>query len=107
MYFGDGLYGAEAASLGFFGKHASELSLPEAALVAGLVKSPSAFAPTISLERAVSRRNVVLQTMVDSGAITNAEATTARTAPVVLKDLFKRDEPHGCVGPRHVATFSP
>ena len=95
VYFGDGLYGAEAASLGFFGKHASELSLPEAALLAGLVKSPSAFAPTISLERAVSRRNVVLQTMVDSGAITNAEATTARTAPVVLKDLFKRDEPHG------------
>ena len=95
MYFGDGLYGAEAASMGFFGKHASDLTLPEAALLAGLVKSPSAYAPTISLERAVARRSVVLQTMVDSGAITAAEAAAARTAPVILKDLFKRDEAHG------------
>src|SRR5207244_7483612 len=41
VYFGDGLYGAEAASRGYFGKHASELSIAEAALLAGLVKSPS------------------------------------------------------------------
>jgi penicillin-binding protein 1A len=95
VYFGDGLYGAEAASMGFFGKHASELTLPEAALLAGLVKSPSTYAPTISLDRAIARRNVVLQTMVDSGAITAPEAAAARTAPVVLKDSFKRDEPHG------------
>src|SRR6266542_3791989 len=61
VYFGDGFYGVEAASLGYFGKHASELDVAEAALLAGLVKSPSTYAPTVSPTRAVSRRNVVLQ----------------------------------------------
>ena len=46
VYFGDGLYGAEAASRGYFGKHASELTVAEAAMLAGLVKSPSSYAPT-------------------------------------------------------------
>ena len=73
MYFGDGLYGVEAASRGYFGKHASELSVPEAALLAGLVKSPSSYAPTVSLERAVARRNVVLQAMLETGAIDRAD----------------------------------
>src|SRR5262249_37181731 len=63
VYFGDGLYGVEAAARGFFGKHASQLSLPEAATLAGLVKSPSAYAPTVSVERATARRTVVLQAM--------------------------------------------
>ena len=45
-YFGDGLYGVEAASLGYIGKHAEELDVAEAALIAGLVKSPSSYAPT-------------------------------------------------------------
>src|SRR5262249_59296606 len=68
-YFGDGLYGAEAASLGYFGKHASELELSEAALIAGLVKSPAAYAPTASRERALARRNVVLRAMRDARMI--------------------------------------
>src|SRR5207249_8850805 len=63
VYFGDGLYGTEAASRGYFGKHASELSIAEAALLAGLVKSPSSYAPTVSLQRAIGRRNVVLQAL--------------------------------------------
>ena len=65
VYFGDGLYGAEAAARGYFGKHASELTVAEAALLAGLVKSPSSYAPTVSLERAMARRNIVLQAMLD------------------------------------------
>ena len=59
VYFGDGLYGVEAASRGYFGKHASELTVAEAALLAGLVKSPSSYAPTVSLRargRAPQRR---------------------------------------------------
>ena len=51
VYFGDGLHGIEAASRGFFGKHASELTVAEAALIAGLVKSPSTYAPTINLDQ--------------------------------------------------------
>ena len=80
VYFGDGLHGVEAASLGFFGKHASDLTLAEAALIAGLVKSPSAYAPTVNLKRAITRRDLVLQTMVDSRAITAAEAATGQGA---------------------------
>jgi hypothetical protein len=56
VYFGDGLYGIEAASRGYFGKHASDLTVAEAALLAGLVKSPSSYAPTVSLSWGVAGR---------------------------------------------------
>ena len=102
VYFGDGLYGVEAASLGFFGKHASEVSLAEAALLAGLVKSPSAYAPTVSVERAVARRGVVLQAMRDSGAISAEDAEAAREAEVRLEDRLRRQEPHGLYFKEHV-----
>ena len=95
VYFGNGLYGAEAAARGFFGKHANELNLPEAALLAGLVKSPSTYAPTISKDRAVARRNVVLQAMLENGVIGRDEWQAARTAKLVLHDGLRSDEPHG------------
>jgi 1A family penicillin-binding protein len=95
VYFGDGLHGVEAASLGFFGKHAAELSLSEAALIAGLVKSPSSFAPTVNLKRAVARRDLVLQTMVDSGVVSADAAAAAKAEPVTLKSTLGRDDPYG------------
>jgi 1A family penicillin-binding protein len=95
VYFGDGLYGVEAASLGFFGKHAADLTLSEAALIAGLVKSPSSFAPTVNLKRAVARRDLVLQTMVDSGAATAEQVAAAKAEPVTLKSTLGRDDPYG------------
>jgi 1A family penicillin-binding protein len=95
VYFGDGLYGAEAASRGFFGKHASQLSLPEAATLAGLVKSPSAYAPTVSMERAVARRNVVLQAMLENGAISRDDLQSARKTKITLHDGLRAGEPHG------------
>ena len=95
VYFGDGLYGVEAASRGYFGKHASELSLPEAALLAGLVKSPSSYAPTVNMQRATARRNVVLQAMLDNGAIDRAAFQSARRTPVVLHDTLRSEDPHG------------
>jgi len=95
VYFGDGLYGVEAASRGYFGRHASELSVPEAALLAGLVKSPSSYAPTVSMERAVSRRNVVLQAMADAGSIDRTTLQSARKTRPVLNDGLHSDEPHG------------
>ncbi len=94
-YFGSGLYGVEAASLGFFGKQAADLDVAEAAMLAGLVKSPSTYAPTISRERAVARRNVVLQAMRDSGVIDRATWERARRAPVRLKDALRREEAYG------------
>jgi penicillin-binding protein 1A len=95
VYFGDGLHGIEAASLGYFGKHASDLSLSEAALLAGLVKSPSSYAPTVNLDRAITRRAVVLQAMVESGVVTAEQAAAAKNDAVVLKDALQRDDPNG------------
>jgi 1A family penicillin-binding protein len=95
VYFGDGLYGVEAASRGYFGKPAKELSLAEAALLAGLVKSPSTYAPTVKMDRAVSRRNVVLDVMREIRSIDDAEWKAARTAKMVLRDALRAEEPWG------------
>ena len=95
VYFGDGLYGVEAASQGYFGKPAAGLSVSEAALLAGLVKAPSNYAPTADMERAVSRRNVVLQAMLENGAIDRSTWESARASEVVLDDGLRASEPHG------------
>jgi penicillin-binding protein 1A len=95
VYFGAGLYGAEAAALGYFGKHASDLTLPEAALLAGLVKAPSNYAPTSNMERAVQRRNLVLQTMRDADMIDDEQFEAAKGAKVALNDALRKDEPYG------------
>jgi 1A family penicillin-binding protein len=102
MYFGAGLYGAEAAALGYFGKPARDLTVDEAALIAGLVKSPSNTAPTVNLERAVARRNLVLRTMRDNGVIDEATLAKAREAKVYLKDGLRVEEPYGQYFKEHV-----
>lgn len=95
VYFGSGLYGAEAASLGYFGKHASDLTVAEAALLAGLVKAPSNYAPTSNLERALQRRAVVLQSMYDAEMIDKDTLEAAKKTKVVLNDALRKDEPYG------------
>jgi penicillin-binding protein 1A len=95
VYFGDGLHGIEAAALGYFGKHAAELDVAEAALLAGLVKSPSSWAPTIDPERARTRRDLVLRQMHASRAIDAATFEAARQRPVELSDALRREEGFG------------
>jgi 1A family penicillin-binding protein len=95
VYFGEGLHGAEAAARGYFGKSAADLSLSEAALLAGLVSSPSNNAPTVSLTRAIARRNVVLKAMSDEGIITPEAFERATTEKVELRDTLRREEPLG------------
>jgi penicillin-binding protein 1A len=95
VYLGGGFYGAEAASRGYFGKPASELTGPEAALLAGLIQSPSSYAPTGNMDRAVARRNIVLQTMVSSGSITSKEYESAKVAPVHLTNGLEVNETFG------------
>jgi 1A family penicillin-binding protein len=95
VYFGDGLYGAEAASRGYFAKHASDLTIDEAALLAGLIQSPSSYAPTVNRDRATARRNVVLQTMASGGAIDQSQYATAKQAPVVLANGLEMKETFG------------
>ncbi len=95
VYFGDGFYGVEAAARGFFAKSASAVTVAEAALIAGVIKSPSNWAPTVNLEKAVVRRNLVLQTMLESGAIDRPTFDEARQAAVVLENGLQRDEAFG------------
>lgn len=84
-YFGAGAYGADAAARRYFGKPAKALTLPEAAMLAGLVRAPSQLAPTRNLGGAKERADVVLQAMVETGAITPKEADAARRQSVTLK----------------------
>jgi penicillin-binding protein 1A len=95
VYFGDGLYGAEAASLGYFGKHAADLNVAESALLAGLVKAPSTYAPTVSLARAKARRDAVLDVMSVAGAIDEPTLRSARAAGVELHDVLRAQESYG------------
>ena len=94
-YFGDGLYGVEAASLGYLGKHASELNVAEAALIAGLVKSPSAYALSTDATRATARRNVVLGAMRGAGMIDEATLAAAVQSEVQVDDTLRREEAVG------------
>jgi 1A family penicillin-binding protein len=102
VYFGDGLYGAEAASRGYFGTHASDLSVDRAALLAGLIQSPSSYAPTVNLDRAIARRNVVLQTMASTGAIDQAQYERAKREKVSLTNGLEMKETFGLYFKEHV-----
>lgn len=95
VYFGDGLYGAEAAAQGYFGKPASDLTVAEAALIAGLAKAPSSVNPTVSIEKSVERRNLVLKLMLDNKLIDQAAYAQAIAEPVVLQDTLRREDPIG------------
>ena len=74
VYFGGGAYGIDSAARKFFGHAGEEITLPEAAIIAGLVKAPSRYSPTADADAAIGRAGVVLQTMVSNGVITADEA---------------------------------
>ncbi|HEY6814448.1 MAG TPA: biosynthetic peptidoglycan transglycosylase, partial [Croceibacterium sp.] len=76
VYFGGGAYGIDSASRKFFSHSARDLSLAEAAIIAGLVKAPSRYSPTADVDAAVGRANVVLEQMRKYGAIGAAEAAS-------------------------------
>lgn len=84
VYLGAGAYGVEAAAQRYFAKPAKDLSLPEAAMIAGLLKAPSALAPTSDLDRARERAGVVLGRMQDEGYVTAEQAEAARLKPARL-----------------------
>ena len=84
-FFGQQAYGIEAAARRYFSKHAKDLNLVESALLAGLVQSPSRYDPVHASVEATRRRNVVLQSMVRTGDITQAQADAAKKKPLGLK----------------------
>lgn len=85
VYFGGGAYGIEGASERFFKKSARELTLPEAAMLAGLLKAPSHYSPTNSIERARDRAAIVLDNMLRENFITAADEQYALSHPASLE----------------------
>lgn len=90
VYMGHGRYGLEAASRFFFGRTARELTLPQAALLAGVIQRPEALSPIRNPERARKRRNHVLDRMVEEGFLREAAARDAQRAPLGL-DLAREN----------------
>ena len=91
VYFGGGAYGIDAASRRFFGHSAKELSLSEAAIIAGLVKAPSNYSPTADAEAAKRRAGLVIRLMKDQGYISAVEAASAEPAEVKLVPTPKQN----------------
>ena len=83
IYFGDGVYGLRAASRHYFGREPEDMSVSQAAMLAGIVKAPSRLAPTNDLARARARAELVEAAMVREGAITARQARLARPASVL------------------------
>ena len=84
IYLGHGVYGFEAASQFYFSKPAKQLTLDEAALLAGLPKSPSYYSPITHPDHALKRRNLVINSMLEDGIITAQPAAAARDQPIQL-----------------------
>ncbi len=84
IYLGQGVYGFEAGSEYYFSKHASDLTVPEAALLAALPRGPSYYSPVTHPERALERRNIVLNSMLEDGVITARQASDAKSSPLGL-----------------------
>lgn len=85
IYLGHGVYGFEAASEFYFNKPAKQLTLDEAALLAGLPKSPFYYSPISHPDRALKRRNLVINNMLEDGKIKAQEANDARNQPIQLR----------------------
>jgi len=99
-FFGGRSYGVEAAARHYFGVPASKLNLPQAALLAGLVKNPVGYDPTDNPKKAKVRRDTVLARMRDLGIITANQANAAMKTPVI--DLKKvQGVPNGCANSRY------
>lgn len=92
IYFGHGAYGVEMASRLYFGKSVSEITLPEAALLAGLVKAPNTYSPYNNLVKSKERQEIVLSRMEEEGYIKPSERAAAKNYPISLSSLRANTE---------------
>ncbi|WP_161953975.1 penicillin-binding protein 1A [Candidatus Methylomirabilis limnetica] len=89
IYFGHGAYGVEAAARTYFSKSVTDLTLPEAALLAGLPRAPGRYSPLIDVKRAKARRKYVLDRMVATGVLKQAQARRADLTPISVNPMFR------------------
>jgi penicillin-binding protein 1A len=92
VYLGHGAYGVEAASRLYFGKHAKDLSVPEAAMIAGLIRAPMYYSPITHMDHAVARRNHVLRRMYEERYVNKQQFQQALNSPIVL-GTYKEEAP--------------
>lgn len=85
VYFGEGCYGIQAAAQTYFGKNAKDVTLPEAALLAGLPGAPNLFDPYVNIDLCKTRRDRVLDKMAEQKYITKKAAEEAKATPIVVK----------------------
>jgi penicillin-binding protein 1A len=85
IFLGHGVYGFEAGAEYYFSKHAKDLTLEEAAVLAGLPKAPNYYSPINNPERSLHRRNLVINAMLEDGKITASQAASAKSAPLRLR----------------------
>jgi penicillin-binding protein 1A len=85
IHFGHGTHGVEAAARLYFNKHAKDVTLGEAAMLAGIIQSPARQSPFVRMAAATNRRNYVLQQMADNGYITQEEADATKKQPIVTR----------------------
>ncbi len=95
-FFGENSYGIETAAQTYFGKHTSRLSLPESAMLVGLLRAPSQYDPFLNPEAARGRRNEVLQNLVSVGDLTQAQADKYAATPVALATTKPPQVREGC-----------
>ncbi len=93
VYMGGGTFGIEAAAQFYFGKSVREVSLPEAAMLAGLFKAPTKYAPHVNLPAARARANDVLSNLVDAGYMTEGQVRGARDNPATAVEREEEDSP--------------
>lgn len=91
-YFGNGVWGVQDAAQKYFGENAVDLSVPDSAVLAGMLTSPSAFNPIDHPKAAKWRRNVVLQLMVENHKLTQAQANYYKKTPITLRDTYVRKD---------------
>jgi penicillin-binding protein 1A len=92
LYLGHGTYGVEAAAQGYFGKSARYLTLPEAAILAGLPKAPSAYSPFTHFDKARQRQIYVLERMEEDGYITKQDRERALSTPLSLRSIKPKEK---------------
>jgi penicillin-binding protein 1A len=98
IYFGNGAYGIEQAARTYFGKHAADLTLPEAALLAGIPPDPSRYDPLANPRAAKLRRRLVLNQLLEQGTITPADHSAARSAALPSPEQIKLPGTQGPAG---------
>lgn len=95
VYFGNGAYGISAAAQAYFGKDIEDLTLAEGALLAGVIKSPSNYAPHMNPENALRRRKLVLDSMLETGMISPEEHSQAKDEKLALAPQQAEENPYG------------